>query len=339
MDRVRDVLDGRSRVQRDRLVVRLAPVPEEDAHEAGQPPDLLAQAVEALVVEHRDRYDVELRERRDARVFDLVCLRQRDQRRQLDARGLDLRAHDRQLLRRRARRVAEHDRVRVPEDAEQCAPSAPVLVRAFDQAGDLDELNEDAADAGEGGNGSRRREGVVARLDLDRRQRLEQRRLPRVRRADQRDLRCALAPDGDRVAVDDLRPRAGLLELTVEPLAEVRVGAAAVVRQLREQPVDDARALASFLPDQPPLGDLGKRPVGHGHRSISFDSCRSARRPRVWAGESRLSCRFLGACAGSGGLAGLVGDGRVPGALRRPADAVIHAARSLAVSAAPSQPR
>ena len=79
-------------------------------------------------------------------------------------------------------RPAEDDRVRVAEDAEQRPAAATVLVGALDQPRDLDELHEHAADPRQRGHGAQRREGVVARLDLDVRERLQERRLAGVRR-------------------------------------------------------------------------------------------------------------------------------------------------------------
>ena len=101
---------------------------------------------------------------------------------------------------------AVDDRVGGAQHAEQRPAAAAVLVRALDQARDLDQLDEHAADPRQRGHRPERGERVVAGPDLDLRQRLEQRRLADVGRPDQRDLRGALAAHGDRVAVDRRRP-------------------------------------------------------------------------------------------------------------------------------------
>ena len=60
MDPVRDGRDRSSRTKRERLVVDVAAPTQEHTHEAGEPLDRLAQAAEALVVEHRDGHELEL---------------------------------------------------------------------------------------------------------------------------------------------------------------------------------------------------------------------------------------------------------------------------------------
>src|SRR4029077_10621322 len=110
----------------------------------------------------------------------------------------------------RAARNAVDDRVRATEDAEQRAAAAAVLVRAPDQARALAQLDEAAADPRQRRHRPRGRERVLAGLDLDRRQRLQERRLAGVRRADERDLRRALPAHGDRVAVEDTAARSRL---------------------------------------------------------------------------------------------------------------------------------
>src|SRR5207245_2380357 len=93
-----------------------------------------------------------------------------------------------------------------------------------DQPGAVpDRLPEHVADACERWDGPRRRERVVAGFDLDVRERLEQRRLARVGRSDERDLRSAFTLDRDRVAVHDSRTCSRLLELRLHPLTEIRV--------------------------------------------------------------------------------------------------------------------
>ena len=63
---------------------------------------------------------------------------------------------------------------------------ASVFVGAGNEAGYLDELHQDAADARQRGYGPQRGEGVVGDLDLDMGEGLEQRRLPAVWRSHQR---------------------------------------------------------------------------------------------------------------------------------------------------------
>ena len=124
------------------------------------------------------------------------------------------------------------DRVDRPEHAEERPSAAAIVGRAGDEPRDLDELDEDAADPGQRGHGAERRERVVAGLDLDLGQRLQERRLADVRRPDEGDLGRPLAPDGDGVAMDGARPDPGVLDLGEERLAEVRVRTVPVVRQL-----------------------------------------------------------------------------------------------------------
>ena len=163
---------------------------------------------------------------------------------------------------------AVDDRVGGAEDAEQRPSATAVLVRALDEPRDLDELDEHAADPGERRDRPERRERVVAGLDLDLGQRLEDRRLADVRRPDQRDLGRALAPHGDRVAVDGVRPHARLLDLRGQPLAEVRVRAVLVVGQLREQRVDLADPLPAFFSYEPSLRQLGEGSMRHRHLDL-----------------------------------------------------------------------
>ena len=154
---------------------------------------------------------------------------------------------DRELGRIGARAGAVDDRVGRAQDAEQRPAAAAVLGRALDQPRDLDELDEDAADPGQRRDRAQRRERVVAGLDLDLGQGLEERRLADVRRADQRDLGGALAADGDRVAVDGARADARVLDLGEQRLAQVRVRPVLVVGQLGEQRADLADPLLDPL--------------------------------------------------------------------------------------------
>ena len=130
--------------------------------------------------------------------------------------------------------MAKEDCISATEHAEERPCAAATRGRALDQAWDLDQLHEHAANPSQRRHRPRRRERVGAGLDLDVGQRLEQRRLAGVRWPDERDLRGTLPPDGDRVAVGYafLHPR--VLELRLDPLADVGVRAVLVPRQLGE---------------------------------------------------------------------------------------------------------
>jgi len=124
--------------------------------------------------------------------------------------------------------VAPEDRIGVAKDTEQRATAAAIAGGALDQARDLDQLDEHAAEAGRRRDRPRRRERVVAGADLDCRQRLQKRRLSRVRRPGERDLGGALAPHGERVTVDDSLAGTRRRQLALDPLAQVAVRAVAV---------------------------------------------------------------------------------------------------------------
>ena len=206
---------------------------------------------------------------------------------QHDAGLFDLVTQRGQNLRRRRCGMAIDDGICVAEHAEQRPPAAATLGCALEQTRDLDELDANTADGRDRGDRARRRERVVAGLDLDLRQRLQKRRLARVGCADQRDLRGTLAAHCDRVAMDDLRSNARLGDLLREPLPDVRVRAAAVVRQLLDETAQHANALDSDLSDQPALGHLDERAMRHGHRSISSPSCGQRAAQPVTGRESR----------------------------------------------------
>ena len=219
-----------------------AVLPQAHPDQAGQRPHGGPERVERRLVEHRHAQDAASsgtpRQTPDGAVLGLVGARRREEGRLLDAGLGDLVDDDRELGRIGARPAAVDDRVDRPQHAEQRPAAAPVVGRTADQPGDLDELDEDAADPGQRRHRPERRERVVAGLDLDLGQGLEQRRLADVRRTDERDLRRALASDRDRIAVDGVRPDAGVLDLGQEPFAQVRVRTVLVVGQLREQRVD-----------------------------------------------------------------------------------------------------
>src|SRR5688572_15002525 len=92
------------------------------------------------------------------------------------------------------------------------------------------------------------------------------------------------------------------------------------------------RERAPSLPSRPD----GAWPPGRtcDAASASLSPLRRAGRPRRARRLASAPCpaASLDARAGSGGLAGLVGDGRAPGALARPADAVVHAAERTTVA-------
>ena len=225
----------------------------------------------------------------------LVRLRCREQRRLLDPRGLELGEHGAQLVGRRGDVVAEDDRVGAAQDADQRASAAAVLARPRDQPGDLDQLDQDAVDPGQRRHRPRGRERVVAGLDLDARERLQERRLARVRRPDQRDLGRSFAANGDRVPVNDTGARARGVELAVHPLADVRVGAAAVVGEVGEDRPQLADALGSLLADESALDHLHLCSVGHGHCALLLIRAGSARArtPTASSAGRVLSRRFL----------------------------------------------
>ena len=97
----------------------------------------------------------------------LVGSGDREDRRPVDARLGDFAEDGTDLGRIGAGPGAVDDGVRGTEDAEERAATAAVVGRPADEPGDLDELDEDATDARQGGHGTERREGVVAGLDLD----------------------------------------------------------------------------------------------------------------------------------------------------------------------------
>jgi len=166
VDPVGDVGDGGARLEGDRFVLGDPVRPEADADQAGQPPDRLAETVQAPVVEHRHVDAVVVGQNLES-LTELVGLRAHQDRALLDPGRSDLALDDLEGCRRLVRRVTKDDRVRVPKHAEQRAAAATVLVRALDQAGDLDELDEHAADPSQCRDRAKRRERIVAGLDPD----------------------------------------------------------------------------------------------------------------------------------------------------------------------------
>ena len=181
---------------------------------------------------------------------------------------------------------AVDDPVCRPQHAEEGAAAAAVIGRALDQARDLDELDEDAADPGQGRHGTKRGERIVAGLDLDLGECLQERRFADVRRSDERDLGRAFASDRDRVAVNGVRADTGVLDLCQERLAQVRVWTVAVVRELGEEGADLADPVAPLFPDEPAFRHLGKRAMRHGH----LDHSRSLRATVSWAIRGVATC-------------------------------------------------
>ena len=175
MDEVSHVRDRRTDGERERLVVDEPVTPRVDADQAREAPDRLAQPLEAPVVEDGDRDHLHVRGGAEIGLLHLVGLRERKERGLLDPRGRNLQPDDVERGGRLVGGTAEHDAVRVSEHAEERAAAAAVVVGALDQPGYLHELHEHAPDPRQRGYRPERREGVVARLDLDLRQRLQQR--------------------------------------------------------------------------------------------------------------------------------------------------------------------
>jgi hypothetical protein len=273
----RHVFDGHGRPQGDRVRVDLARPAGEDPDQAAQPPDGPAEGVDAGIVEDGDGHELELRigageaiERVRRR---LVCLRSREEHRWRDPGRGELGADCIERLDRSRELVAQHDGVGTPKNAEKGSTAAAALGGPFDQAGDLDELDQHPFDSRQRRNRPRRREGVVAGLDLDVGESLQERRLARVRRPDERDLRRPFTTDRDRITVDDPRPRSRRLQLGVHPLANVGVRAAPVVRKAREDRAQLADPLGAFLADEAALDHLHLRAMRHGHRDTPSQSC------------------------------------------------------------------
>ncbi len=206
VDPLRHIGHGRAGLEGNRLVLGHPVRPQSDPDQTGQPPDRRPDGIERRLVENRHGDDLEIRygrrqalERTRGR---LVRTRRRDERRLVDAGRRHLGPDDRELGGVAVSPAAVHDGVGEAQDAQERPSAATVVGRALDQARDLDELDEDAADPSEGRNRAEGRERIVAGLDLDLRQGLEQGGLAHVRRPDEGNLRCALAPDCDRVTMD-----------------------------------------------------------------------------------------------------------------------------------------
>src|SRR5262249_27931566 len=86
------------------------------------------------------------------------------------------------------------------------------------------------------------------------------------RRSDERDLRCAFPPHGDRVTMHHALPYARLVDLALDPLANVRVRPVAIARQLGADRAELADTLRPFLADEPALDHLHLRAVRPRHR-------------------------------------------------------------------------
>ena len=260
----------------------------------------------------------------------LVRSRRREERRLLDAGERDFGDDRLELARVGVRARAVDDRVGRSEDAEQRPSPTPVLGRALDQPGDLHELHEHATDPGQRRDRPERRERVVARLDLDLAERLEQRRLADVRRPDERDLRRALAPDGDRVAVDGVRAHAGVVDLRQQRLAEVRVRTVLVVRQLREQRVDLADPVPAFFSYEPSLRHLGEGSMRHRHVDLPLINGDGAARAAFAAAAACVRpAPSSDAGCGRGRSAVLLGDRGGPRVDRTPGEVVVHRGRRV----------
>jgi len=132
---------------------------QEDPDQARQIPDRVTQRLEALFVENRYAERALGRRR-------FVRLRRDDERRLLDRRELELRADGVERL-GLCGVMAEHDSVGATQHAEQCPTPAPALGGTLDQPGNLDELDEHAAQSRQRRDRPCGREGVVPGLDLD----------------------------------------------------------------------------------------------------------------------------------------------------------------------------
>jgi hypothetical protein len=120
VDRARDVGDRHGRVERRRVRLRLAGTAEEDPHEAGQPPDVLAERLEQLVVEDGHRHDLEPRDGRGEALDGLAELADR---RRVEAeadRFLRRRSYLQPFALRALGRVREDDRL-IADAAERFA--------------------------------------------------------------------------------------------------------------------------------------------------------------------------------------------------------------------------
>src|SRR5262249_8867560 len=153
-------------------------------------------------------------------------------------------------------------------NAEQRLAAAAILGGTRDQAGDLDQLHAAVVDVGDRGRRPRGRERVVAGFDLDARQRLQKRRLAGVRRADERHLRDTVGADGERVVVERLLAYARLLDLRVDPLAQVGVGAVLVLGQVPEGYAQLLDSLAALLADEATLDHLLGDTMRNGHQAV-----------------------------------------------------------------------
>ena len=349
MDPVGDVGNRRAGLERERLGLGDAVRPEPDADQAGQLPDRVADRVERGLVEDRHGHDLELRqgtrESLDRTREGLVGAGRGDDRRLLDPGRRHLGADDGDVARVAVGPGAVDDRVGQPEDPEERPSAAAILGRALDEARDLDELDEDAADPGQGRHRAKGREGVVARLDLDLGQGLEERRFADVRRPDERDLGGAFAPNGDRITVDRAGADAGVLDLGQERLAEVGVRPVPVVRKLRQEGPDLADPVAPLLADQPALDDLGERPMRHRHgrspsRTTGSAGERGHAQHTIGCDERHASvpAPSIDAGAGRGGSAVPVGDRGVPGVGPTPAAWSGHGRQGTTAAAAGARP-
>ena len=101
---------------------------------------------------------------------------------------------------------AVDDRIGRAQHAEQRPAATAVVGRTLDEPGDLDQLHQHAADARQRRHRPQRRERVVAGLDLDLRQRLQERRLAHVGRPHKGDLGRPFAAHRDRVAMHGAAP-------------------------------------------------------------------------------------------------------------------------------------
>src|SRR5262249_20002321 len=107
-------------------------------------------------------------------------------------------------------------------------------------------------------------------------------------------LRRAFAPNGDRVTVDASLPHARLVDLRLDPLANVGVGPVAIAGQLGKDRAELTDSLRAFLADEPALDHLHLRAMRHRHRVTFLSIVREGARAGARQRARVLSRRFPG---------------------------------------------
>ncbi len=161
--------------------------------------------------------------------------------------------------------MAEHHSVRATQHSEQRTSTPTVLACPLDQTRYLHKLHEHTTDTRQRGHRSERGKGIVADLDLNVGERVQQAGLPSVRRPDQRDLGSALSPHAYRVVMYRTGAGTSLVYLIVHPLAQVGVRTVAIAGQLRQYRAQFSHALGPLLADKTTLDDLHLSTMRHGH--------------------------------------------------------------------------